>query len=185
LGENNSDNLQRLKRDDDTKSDTLKVSDLKGSNKEESHSHISDSNSSHSSIGVTLVLGFVFMLIVDQIGGKLSHQHAGLPDHQATRNKISFSTTLGLVVHAAADGIALGAASATSKVDVEMIVFLAIMLHKAPAAFGLVSFLIHEGLDKQRIRKHLIIFSLAAPLMAILTFTFLKSVGLFIIMIHY
>ena len=30
---------------------------------------------SHSAIGVTLVLGFVFMLIIDQIGGKVSHRH--------------------------------------------------------------------------------------------------------------
>jgi len=36
----------------------------------------------------------------------------------------------GLVVHAAADGIALGAAATTNQVDVEVIVFLAIMLHK-------------------------------------------------------
>ena len=43
---------------------------------------------------------------------------------------INWTTTLGLVVHAAADGIALGAAAATNQLDVEIIVFLAIMLHK-------------------------------------------------------
>lgn len=42
----------------------------------------------------------------------------------------SVTATLGLVVHAAADGIALGAAATTSQADVELIVFLAIMLHK-------------------------------------------------------
>ena len=52
--------------------------------------------------------------------------------------------TTGLVVHAAADGIALGAASLTDKAEIEFIIFLAIMLHKAPAAFGLTSFLLHE-----------------------------------------
>ena len=52
----------------------------------------------------------------------------------------------GLVVHAAADGIALGAASLTDKTEIEFIIFLAIMLHKAPAAFGLTSFLLHEVL---------------------------------------
>ncbi len=40
--------------------------------------------------------------------------------------------------------------------DIELIVFLAIMLHKAPAAFGLVTFLMHEGLERVRIRKHLV-----------------------------
>lgn len=40
------------------------------------------------------------------------------------------TATLGLVVHAAADGVALGAAATTSQADVELIVFVAIMLHK-------------------------------------------------------
>ncbi|KFM76941.1 Zinc transporter ZIP9-A, partial [Stegodyphus mimosarum] len=51
-----------------------------------------------------------------------------------------------------------------------MIVFTAIMLHKAPAAFGLVTFLMHEGLDRVKIRKHLLVFALAAPVLAILTY---------------
>lgn len=148
---------------------------------EEKHSHEEHSShaESHSGIGVALVLGFVFMLVVDHLGGKYGHSHGG--GHQHTlidaqiRNKVTFSTTLGLVVHAAADGIALGAAAATQKSDVEMIVFLAIMLHKAPAAFGLVSFLMHEGLERVRIRQHLMTFALSAPIMAILTFIFLKS----------
>lgn len=58
------------------------------------------------------------------------------------------TATIGLIVHAAADGIALGAAATTSHADVEIIVFLAIMLHKAPAAFGLVTFLLHTGIDR-------------------------------------
>ena len=45
---------------------------------------------------------------------------------------VNWTTTLGLVVHAAADGIALGAAAATNELDVEIIIFLAIMLHKVP-----------------------------------------------------
>ena len=47
-----------------------------------------------------------------------------------SKSKSTWTATLGLVVHAAADGIALGAASATSRFNVEMIVFMAIMLHK-------------------------------------------------------
>lgn len=35
-----------------------------------------------------------------------------------------------MVVHAAVDGVALGAAATTTQTDVEMIVFIAIMLHK-------------------------------------------------------
>ena len=57
----------------------------------------------------------------------------------STRNKTSITATLGLVVHAAADGIALGASATTQHLQMEMIVFFAIMLHKVfdkyPSAF--------------------------------------------------
>uniref|UniRef100_A0AAX7TQE4 Zinc transporter ZIP9 n=1 Tax=Astatotilapia calliptera TaxID=8154 RepID=A0AAX7TQE4_ASTCA len=122
----------------------------------------------HAYIGVSLVLGFVFMLLVDQIGS--SHVH-NTEDPEAARVASSkITTTLGLVVHAAADGVALGAAASTSQTSVQLIVFVAIMLHKAPAAFGLVSFLMHAGLERNRIRKHLLVFALAAPVLAMLTF---------------
>ena len=84
---------------------------------------------------------------------------------------------MGLVVHAAADGIALGAASTTSQTDIQLIVFLAIMLHKAPAAFGLSVILMYEGLDRARARRHLMVFSLAAPLMAVVTFAGITAVS--------
>lgn len=112
-----------------------------------------------STIGLSLVLGFVFMMLVDQI----SQRKSAANDHNIT-------ATIGLVVHAAADGVALGAAATTSHQDVEMIVFFAIMLHKAPAAFGLVSFLLHEKIERQQIRKHLAIFSVSAPLLTVLTY---------------
>lgn len=127
----------------------------------------------HAYIGVSLVLGFVFMLLVDQIGS--SHMHNS-DDPEAGRVASSkITTTLGLVVHAAADGVALGAAASTSQTSVQLIVFVAIMLHKAPAAFGLVSFLMHAGLERNRIRKHLLVFALAAPVLAMLTFVGLSQ----------
>lgn len=120
----------------------------------------------HSVIGLALVLGFVFMLLIDQIGTSKSRD----PESGTVRSSRSFQATLGLVVHAAADGIALGAAATTSHAATEMIVFLAIMLHKAPASFGLVTFLLHDGLDRARIRRYLLVFSLAAPLAALATY---------------
>ncbi|XP_011495743.1 PREDICTED: zinc transporter ZIP9 [Ceratosolen solmsi marchali] len=113
----------------------------------------------HSLIGLSLVLGFIFMLLIDQCSTKRSGGQ-----------ERSMTATLGLVVHAAADGVALGAAATTSQADVEAIVFLAIMLHKAPAAFGLVSFLLHEGVERKRIQRHLLIFSLSAPCLALITY---------------
>jgi hypothetical protein len=49
------------------------------------------------------------------------------------------------------------------------------MLHKAPASFGLVTFLLHEGLDRQKIKKHLLIFALSAPLATLLTYSILMN----------
>ncbi|XP_020777332.1 zinc transporter ZIP9 [Boleophthalmus pectinirostris] len=127
----------------------------------------------HACIGVSLVLGFVFMLLVDQIGSSHMHSTDDPESGRAASSKIT--TTLGLVVHAAADGVALGAAASTSQTSVQLIVFVAIMLHKAPAAFGLVSFLMHAGLERNRIRKHLLVFALAAPVLAMLTFVGLSQ----------
>ncbi|XP_054712036.1 LOW QUALITY PROTEIN: zinc transporter ZIP9-like [Uloborus diversus] len=133
------------------------------------HSHdSSEVLEPHSVIGVALVLGFVFMLLIDQISshGRVSQD----PESSMKPDRQKITATIGLVVHAAADGIALGAAVTTSHTDIEIIVFTAIMLHKAPAAFGLITFLMHEGLDRARIKKHLLIFALAAPVLAIVTY---------------
>ncbi|XP_017371979.1 zinc transporter ZIP9 isoform X3 [Cebus imitator] len=132
------------------------------------HEHSHDHTQLHAYIGVSLVLGFVFMLLVDQIGN--SHVHSTDDPEAARSSNSKITTTLGLVVHAAADGVALGAAASTSQTSVQLIVFVAIMLHKAPAAFGLVSFLMHAGLERNRIRKHLLVFALAAPVMSMLTY---------------
>ncbi|XP_069546252.1 zinc transporter ZIP9 isoform X2 [Brachyistius frenatus] len=124
-------------------------------------------------IGVSLTLGFIFMFVVDQIGSYLSmrDQTSRLP------NSVHLTATLGLVIHAAADGFALGAAVATGQVTVQVVVFFAVILHKAPAAFGLVSFLMHAGLEKKYIQGHLLAFSAAAPIVAITTYFILHASG--------
>ncbi|CAN2387499.1 ZIP Zinc transporter [Pristimantis euphronides] len=127
----------------------------------------------HFFIGVFLVMGFVLMFIVDQIGSYCSYQDPRTGMSAGT----SITATLGLVIHAAADGVALGAAVASSQVSVQVIVFFAVILHKAPAAFGLVSFLMHAGLEKKQIRKHLLAFSIAAPLLTVATYLILSTTG--------
>merc|ERR1712168_329526 len=146
------------------------VSNDKHAHGENNHSHHHDElPNMNAYIGTSLVLGFVFMLLIDQMCGG-GHSHSTIDSELAQRlPNSSITATLGLVVHAAADGIALGAAART-QTSVELIVFIAIMLHKAPAAFGLVSFLLHERYDRNRIRRHLSIFSAAAPLLAIITY---------------
>jgi zinc transporter 9 len=89
----------------------------------------------------------------------------------------SFATTTGLVIHAAADGIALGASSAASNNSLGFIIFFAIMVHKAPAAFGLTSVLLKQGVSKRTARAHLLLFSLAAPMGAVLTWIVVYTLG--------
>lgn len=89
----------------------------------------------------------------------------------------SSATTIGLVIHAAADGIALGASSSTSNTGLSFIIFFAIMVHKAPAAFGLTSVLLKQGLSKRMARTHLVVFSLAAPAGAFLTWLLVHTMG--------
>lgn len=123
---------------------------------EEHHAH--EHSDPLSVIGISLVLGFVFMVLVDQVSWffflEFFRFAADLFQISQSKNENlnpqdrNITATIGLVVHAAADGVALGAAATTSHADVEIIVFLAIMLHKAPAAFGLVTFLLHEGIER-------------------------------------
>ncbi|XP_043237130.1 zinc transporter ZIP9-like [Amphibalanus amphitrite] len=142
-----------------------------GSGHSHTHGEGGGAEELHSLVGLALVSGFILMLLVDQC----THRHSGDqttdPEGRGpSRPGPNMTATVGLVVHAAADGVALGAAVASKRTDVELIVFVAIMLHKAPAAFGLVTFLLHEGLERARVRRHLLVFSVAAPLMALVTF---------------
>lgn len=143
----------------------------------------------HAWIGISLILGFILMYLIDTLPNvkpppppqrtniySLSDLSAG-PSTPSSRPvpRASFSTTLGLVIHAAADGIALGASSTIPSIS--FIIFFAIMIHKAPAAFGLTSILLKQGLGKRQARTHLLAFSLAAPIGAILTWAVVRMLG--------
>lgn len=113
-----------------------------------------------------------------ELSADLTDTETGVqPSAVKRRSSSKITATVGLIVHASADGIALGAAATTTHRDVEMVIFLAIMLHKAPASFGLVSFLLAEGLDKKSVRKHLVYFALAAPLSAFVTYALLGKIS--------
>ncbi|MCJ1398289.1 hypothetical protein MMC11_001486 [Xylographa trunciseda] len=145
----------------------------------------------HAWIGISLILGFILMYLIDTLPSlrptpppprlhniySLSDLSTAAPPSPSATSlpKGSFSTTLGLVIHAAADGIALGASS--SQPSLSFIIFIAIMIHKAPAAFGLTSVLLKQGLGKRAARVHLLAFSLAAPLGALGTWIVVRLLG--------
>lgn len=91
-----------------------------------------------------------------------THAHLGSGSRHAPTNPMPLTT--GLVIHAAADGIALGASStAHSSTSLPFIIFIALVLHKAPAAFGLTAVLLRRNVSRRRIKGYLLVFSLAAP----------------------
>lgn len=182
----------------------------------------------HTAIGLSLLVGFAVMFIIDQVSSMHVHPSAAstttstntnnknrnsleldamlkgsstqnnnhnnsesststlIDSHAAANTNTTITTTttnmemhqpiatptIGLIVHAAADGIALGA-SATHP-QLSMVVFFAIMLHKAPSAFALTTVLLSEGISRSRVRQHLLMFSLAAPAGAISTYILLQ-----------
>ncbi|EXV03498.1 ZIP zinc transporter family protein [Metarhizium robertsii] len=157
-------------------------------------------------VGFSMILGFILMFLIDRLPKHASDslQSGPQPQHFSLDNlggngiettsvdeeqgflgslaptpkyTRTLATTIGLVIHAAADGIAMGASSASSNVKLGFIIFIAIMIHKAPAAFGLTSVLLRQGLSKRAARGHLAVFSLAAPAGALSTWLMIKLLG--------
>lgn len=157
-------------------------------------------------IGLSLISGFVMMFLIDKISRRASENlqsspptrhislsnlslsslsgettpesesflHSLTPTPKQTR---SLTTTTGLVIHGISDGIAIGASITSSNIKLGLIIFIAIMLHKAPASFGLTSILLKQGLSKRATRGHLIIFSLSTPAGAIATWILIAILG--------
>lgn len=79
-------------------------------------------------------------------------------------------TTLGMTIHAAADGVALGSTAMSSHTRLKFLVFLSIIIHKAPAALSLSSLLMTQKKppSQMQIKRDIILFSAAGPVLAIL-----------------
>ncbi|XP_059929358.1 zinc transporter ZIP9 isoform X2 [Gadus macrocephalus] len=78
-------------------------------------------------IGLSLVFGFIFMFVVDQLNLYFSTATRG---SGCMPNNSGITASLGLVIHSAADGVALGAAVASPDMAVQVIVFVAVIMHK-------------------------------------------------------
>lgn len=75
------------------------------------------------------------------------HEHEHFHYHGGKTQLII--TTVGLVVHSLSDGFALGSATysdISNSSNLHLIIYIALLLHKCPAAIGLSTFLLHEGL---------------------------------------
>ncbi|XP_078256120.1 zinc transporter ZIP9 isoform X3 [Rhinoraja longicauda] len=128
-------------------------------------------------LGAGLLCGTALAVVIPE-GIELLMAAPPSEQGRGARSKTGLTATLGLIIHAAVDGVALGTAAGSSQISLQVIVFLAVILHKAPASFGLVSYLLHMGLERRQIYRHLLAFSLAAPLLALATFTIVRQSNL-------
>ncbi|KAJ7600931.1 Zinc/iron permease [Mycena floridula] len=176
-------------------------------------------------IALSLLCGFTFMLIVEQLASPHAHSFSGdepialhsakpVPPSAASvefdaelgglEQEQSFSPTspisnlddleeprvsslaphsltFGLVIHALADGLALGVSffpnSDKGSSNLSVIVFLAIIIHKAPTALALTTQLLASSLPRADCKKHLLAFSASTPLAAIASYLLLAFFG--------
>ncbi|MBT3847516.1 MAG: ZIP family metal transporter [Euryarchaeota archaeon] len=149
---------------------------------EEEDEHISDLL-----LGGAILGGFLLMLILE--GSGIGHAvHEEHHDHNLEHNHghIHHSSSgwlllFGLTLHAATDGIAIGAAAASGSISVTAAVALAVLIHKGPAAFSLGVFSIHERENRNDSIRDILIFSLATPVMILLAFYALEDLETHII----
>ena len=88
---------------------------------------------------------------------------------------------LGLTIHAATDGLAIGAATASDGTIVTAAIALSVLIHKAPTAFSLGIFSMHERENKKDSIRDVVIFSLATPIMIMIGFYLLDGLGNYLI----
>ncbi|KAK0464651.1 Zinc/iron permease [Desarmillaria tabescens] len=93
----------------------------------------------------------------------------------------AYPLTFGLVIHSLADGLALGVSLFPSNGDdssrLSFIVFLAIMVHKAPTSLALTTSLLATSLPRPECKKHLAVFSATTPVATFATYAFLSFFG--------
>ncbi len=160
----------------------------------------------HGATGLALVAGFLAMMALDAAqaaggGGHLgcghgAHAHgngepaaaAGAAAADAKPAAAAASAPAaggcspadralaGLLVHCAADGLAMGAAALSGDAALSLVVGVAMVLHKAPMALGLSTFLLAARWPWPRARRALLAFSAAAPAAALATFAALRAV---------
>jgi len=130
----------------------------------------------HLAMGGAILAGFALMLILEGSGiGHAVHEEHHDHEHDHGHSHVhhgpsGWMLVFGLSLHAATDGLAIGAAAASGGVTVTAAVALAVLIHKAPAAFSLGVFSMHERGDKNKSIRDVVIFSLATPVMILVAF---------------
>ena len=132
-------------------------------------------------IGGAVLAGFLVMLILEGSGighavHEEHHDHHDEHGHEHVHHRNSpWIIVLGLSLHSAADGLAIGSAAAGTSEAVTALVALAVLIHKVPAAFSLGVFSMHEREDRNDSIRDIVMFSLATPVMILVSFYTLQG----------
>lgn len=84
--------------------------------------------------------------------------------------RVAVGSVLGVLIHAVADGIALGTSVESADKSLHVVVILAIVVHKAPTSIGTCTLLMARQLPRRDIEYAVGLFSAAAPLSALVTY---------------
>ena len=132
-------------------------------------------------IGGAVLAGFVLMLVMEGSGvghavHEEHHEHEEEHGHEHVHHRAApWVIVLGLSLHSAADGLAIGSAAAGSSEAVTALVALAVLIHKVPAAFSLGVFSLHEREDRNDSIRDVVLFSIATPVMIVISFFALQD----------
>jgi len=115
------------------------------------HTH----SSSSETIGLFVLAGFLFQLVLEQFSHGIEHGHIHRSEHQGSAFPLGIM--ISLCLHALLEGMPL-----TSHHQNELVFGIAI--HHIPAAFALGSLLLHTSLSKRSIVVLLAVFAIMTPL---------------------
>ena len=145
-------------------------------------------------VAFCLLGGFLLMFVVEQHMTACSAQPRASPSASVWSDAPSEATLqwqpgmddaapwygvlsglLGILVHAAADGVAMGSSVESSDVSLRVVVILAILVHKAPASVGICTLLMSRHSSKNQIRFAVLVFAVTTPVFALLTYGILQG----------
>ena len=147
---------------------------------EESHGD-EEENLENLIIGAAILAGFIMMLILEGSGmghaiHEEHHDHHDEHGHEHVHHGAApWLLVLGLSLHSAADGLAIGSAAAGASEAVTALVAMAVLIHKVPAAFSLGVFSMHEREDRNDSIRDVVLFALATPVMIMVSFYALEG----------
>eukprot|EP00892_Ulva_mutabilis_P009824 jgi/Ulvmu1/7213/UM034_0122.1 len=163
------------------------------------HDHQHPSDVPHWLPGLALLAGFLTMMLFEFVHHGHDHKPAdkGMPakvrdqlfecskapcGHShflagASSGSQNSSVLTALLVHAAADGLAVGIASMSTSVRLAVSIGFAMVLHKGPVAFGLSAYLIGQRESAAAALMDLVMFAVTSPIAALVSYFLLRQVS--------